>query len=355
MAATVYYARCALADNTAKNYESQARSYVVFCLAFGHVPFPVADVALAMYLTFMSLTCKPQSLRVYLSGIRDASLDAGFAWLPIGGRHFVWRTYQGLKNKNGALSKPKLPITLELLRAFVQNHLRMVQVVSGFFSVWWAAALVAFFLMLRKDNVTVKKAESFNGDHNVCRGDMQPIGGTWSDPRGTIQRVVVTLRHSKTNQDGSRVHTVVLHPVLSAQGTPDILCPVEALRVIFQPSFSSGRVDAMSPAFVVPRGGGKPAAPLTHAQFVRQLKACIAMVPGELPGTFMDPAEYSGHSFRRGGATLAFSLTSDHCLIKYQGDWVSMAYLGYRQLEDDFMLTLPALFAAEAASIAGCG
>jgi hypothetical protein len=29
-------------------------------------------------------------------------------------------------------------------------------------SKWWAVALVAFFLMLRKDNVTVQKADSFN-------------------------------------------------------------------------------------------------------------------------------------------------------------------------------------------------
>ena len=94
MGAALYYARCALAKSTSRNYESQARSFVAFCLAYGHLPpFPVTDLALSQYLTFMSITCKPQSLRVYLSGIRDASLDANFAWSPIGERHFVWRTY----------------------------------------------------------------------------------------------------------------------------------------------------------------------------------------------------------------------------------------------------------------------
>ena len=255
---------------------------------------------------------------------------------------------------NGELSKPKLPITLELLRAFAGQFLQITDV-TPFFLVWWAAALVAFFLMLRKDNVTVSKADAYNTDHHVCKGDLVPIGGTWEDPRGTITRVVVTLRHSKTNRDGTRVHVVVLHPVNGLEG-PDVLCPVEALRMIFKSSFAAGsKAKDTGPAFVIPGGKGKPASPMTHAQFVRQLKACIARVPGPSVGAFLDPANYSGHSFRRGGATLAFALTNDHCLIKYQGDWKSMAYLGYRQLAEDFMLQLPELFAAIAVSTSGSG
>jgi len=43
----------------------------------------------------------------------------------------------------------------------------------------------------------------------------------------------------------------------------------------------------------------------------------------------VDPAKYSGHSFRRGGATFAHRLGVDPLLIKRMGDWRSDAYRRY--------------------------
>jgi hypothetical protein len=44
------------------------------------------------------------------------------------------------------------------------------------------------------------------------------------------------------------------------------------------------------------------------------------------------PSGYSGHSFRRGGATLAHRLGIDPLLIKRMGDWSSDAYMDYIDL-----------------------
>ncbi len=46
----------------------------------------------------------------------------------------------------------------------------------------------------------------------------------------------------------------------------------------------------------------------------------------------LDSTSYSIHSFRRGGASLAFELNVDPLLIKAQGDWKSDAYLEYISL-----------------------
>ena len=49
---------------------------------------------------------------------------------------------------------------------------------------------------------------------------------------------------------------------------------------------------------------------------------------------WLDPSEFSPHSFRRGGATLAFDCGLPAVLIKLQGDWRSDAYLVYLEMTD---------------------
>ncbi|KAK3237314.1 hypothetical protein CYMTET_52606 [Cymbomonas tetramitiformis] len=43
----------------------------------------------------------------------------------------------------------------------------------------------------------------------------------------------------------------------------------------------------------------------------------------------LDPAAYTGHSFRRGGATAAFKLRVQDALIQAHGDWASECYKLY--------------------------
>jgi hypothetical protein len=60
----------------------------------------------------------------------------------------------------------------------------------------------------------------------------------------------------------------------------------------------------------------------SHYVFVGHIKHCIQQVG-------LDPSGYSGHSFRRGGATLAHRLGIDPLLIKRMDDWSSDAYMDY--------------------------
>jgi len=52
------------------------------------------------------------------------------------------------------------------------------------------------------------------------------------------------------------------------------------------------------------------------------IKACVSAIG-------LDPAEYTSHSFRRGGATYAFQSGGTAELIKKLGDWRNDAYLEY--------------------------
>ena len=69
--------------------------------------------------------------------------------------------------------------------------------------------------------------------------------------------------------------------------------------------------------------------PLTCSEFVCKLKECLSLIG-------LDTSKYSGHSFRRGGATIALQCGLPVDLIKVQGDWRSNACERY--LEPSFDL-----------------
>jgi integrase len=80
------------------------------------------------------------------------------------------------------------------------------------------------------------------------------------------------------------------------------------------------------PLFMHVNGRGKRV-PLTHTVFVGRLKTLLRQIG-------IDPTNYAGHSFRRGGATWAHSIGISDALIKYQGDWHSDAYRLYVVVTD---------------------
>ena len=75
-----------------------------------------------------------------------------------------------------------------------------------------------------------------------------------------------------------------------------------------------------APLFSVFLGSGL--APITCKQFCVFLSRVLSKL-------HLDPALYSPHSFRRGGATFAFDCHIPSEIIKLQGDWKSDAYLVY--------------------------
>jgi hypothetical protein len=217
---------------------------------------------------------------------------------------------QGLKRILGDQVSRKMAVTPELLLSI---H-AVIDWDQGN-EVWlWAAMLVAFFGMFRKDNITVGKASAFNPRGNLCRGDF----------RVHRNQLWVRVRHSKVIQYGQRVHWV---PLLLIPGSP--LCPVTAVTAAFALAPHCG---GLAPAFLWKAGGRH--GPMTHSLFVRGFKA-LCMRAG------VNPNVYAGHSFRRGGATFAFRLGVDHALIKLVGDWKSDAYLLYDQTSNSRRLRLP--------------
>ena len=122
-----------------------------------------------------------------------------------------------------------------------------------------------------------------------------------------------TFRHSKTNQFG-----LMREHVTMALAIPGRLSdPYDAVMRAFA---LCPHASATDPAFPVSSGQSGQAVPLTHTVFTGYLKQCLREIG-------VDHSKYSGHSFRRGGATFAHRLGVDPLLIKRMGDWQTDACL----------------------------
>jgi hypothetical protein len=271
------------------------------CIEGGDFALPASDTVLCLYLQCQSLTVDPKNLKTKLSAIRYLHERLGYVWVPPSERFMVHRCIMGLKRLCLTPVRRKLPITPALL---IRTRLCPdIDWSTPVMVVVWGAMLIAFFCFLRKDNFTVDKADAFNSRRQLCRGDV--VFGQ-SD-------VTFTFHHSKTNQFHVRVHWT------KAVRIPNHL--LDPVRVLVNAFRVCPHADPAGPAFAIPsRDGGM--ASLTHRLFVDTLRFCLGKVG-------VNPSEFSGHSFRHGGATFAHRIGVSPLLIKLMGDLSSDAYMAY--------------------------
>ena len=172
-----------------------------------------------------------------------------------------------------------------------------------------ALFLVAFFSFLRISNLVPYKLSEI-GDPRACY--LTPSSVTF-----TAQGVLLPITPTKTIQFRERVLGI---PLPRIPGSP--LCPVTALEEYL----ASAQVPPRSPLFVCNEWGvNRPILAHQYNAFIKALLSAIGL----------NSANYSSHSFRRGGATFAFSHEAPTAFIKAQGDWKSDAYLVYLTLSTE--------------------
>lgn len=309
------------AKNTNYVYNTGVLAYLNLVAFLAVLPLPVEDEILAQFVVFQSATCAYGTLKVYLYGVRAWALNRGFHFKPWYERHCVFSAMQGLKRLFGAEQSKKLAVSPELLLIM----LGLMDFDDFNCVMLRAAMLTAFFGMFRKDNISVEKASAFNPRANLTRGDFI-IKGT---------KVWVRVGHSKTNQFGRRFHWI---PLVEIPGSK--MCPVAAVRAALA---LYPELPGDAPMFLWKAAGSAEAKPMTHSNFVKAFKLYVKKAG-------LDWKSYSGHSFRRGGATFAFNLGVRPELIQYLGDWASEAYKRYQEMSPETRLELPQVMSEAIAS-----
>jgi len=203
---------------------------------------------------------------------------------------------RGLKIEKKHTPRKAAPMTTTILRELYMR----VDTTSPNDCTFWALYVIAFFLLARKSNLVQDTVVKFDAYKQLTRGDIKV----------TKDALLVTLKWSKTNQAGR----TELFPLSRNTGNP--LCPVRA----YEQMIRWYPADDSSPAFLVKKYGKVQTA--TYRQYQEHIKKSMKNIG-------LDPAEYTSHSFRRGGATYAFQCGLPAGMIKLLGDWKSDAYLEY--------------------------
>ncbi|KAK3241736.1 hypothetical protein CYMTET_48530 [Cymbomonas tetramitiformis] len=317
----------AYAESTQRSYDTGVKAFLTFCVRFACLGtleplLPASDATLARFIAFSAWFVQPGTIKSYLAGVRSLHLQQGVEWTPVAHRFWVAAAMQGVRRQWDRPAKPVMPITLRDLARMAE--FADMESITGL--ALWAAILVGFYGLFRKDNLTVGKSQAWNAKGALVREDVL------FEEAGDV--VWIRVRHSKTIQCGERYHWV---PLVAVPGSR--LCPVEALRRLM---LATEGLPEEAPLFQV-EGRGKRGAlvPMAHAALVAGLKSLAERVG-------LDPARYAGHSLRRRGATAAMRLKVEKPYIKLQGDWKSDCWERYCELDDEQRLILPAAFAEAA-------
>lgn len=286
----------ALAPSTRRTYHTYLDTYLKFCCDHSIKPIPISYINLGRYIAFLSMRLQFSSIRNYLSVVRLLHLEVGLT-NPVDNFH-ISRVLKGARRLLGDSSCQKLPITpIILMQILPQLDIKSPRDIC-----FWAACLVAFFSFFRKSNLFPPSLKDFNPNIHLSRHNVS------FSPNG----VILHVHWSKTIQFRERSLSVPLPLILSSP-----LCPTQALLLLFRLCPSK---NLKIPVFMFPTPGGCRL--LSYDIFLSRLRECL----GHLR---IDHSKYSGHSFRRGGASFALECGLPHEIIQAQGDWRSDAYKKY--------------------------
>ncbi len=288
LAAARTYAERSLSEGTRRGYARDLAAFQTWCLALAVTALPAAPQTLAAYLADLALTDRPATIGRKLAAIAVAHRDTGLESPTEHG--MVKRTIAGIRRAKGTAPHQKSALLVEDLRRIVAPLGTSLLDRRD-----RALILLGFAAALRRSELVALRVE---------------------DVRFEEEGLVLTLRRSKTNQEG-RLETIAV-----AYGSEMRTCPVRALRAWL---VAAGLVDG--PLFVglTPHGGLRATA-LGDRMVAHVVKRRCKAVG-------IDPQLVAGHSLRRGFATAAARAKKPDRMIKRHGRWKSTAMLD-RYIED---------------------
>jgi hypothetical protein len=319
-AETAGFKLSAYSVNTKKSYKSQLYAYIRFCLRFGLVAVPASESTLCDYSSFLARTLKSSSIPCYLNVVRILHVEAGFD-NPLEKNWQLSMVKRGIARSKGSPPAQKLPISIPLLKD-IHGLLDLSNPADLAF---WLACLLAFYGLLRKSTLLPVNAAALVQDKYICRSDVTEL---------SLGSFVLVIRHTKSNQFGQRVLKL---PFVACVNS--ILCPVRQLLSHFGRSL----LPQSAPICNFVQGGREVT--LTHRLFVDRLKHCIAL-------SGRNSSLFSGHSFRRGGASFCYMMGLSEVQIKIRGDWVSNAYEKYVFVDQCALYNTAKVLSAGAADLA---
>ena len=270
------------AKNSAKNVISHIRQWVIFCIHFNK---PIMPASVSVFMELMARSSEYGHIKSVMGSIHflHKSLDMTFPSESFQ----IDSTLKGLKRRLAKTPFQVLPITPEILK----RMFHFVDTRNPEHLAIWCSFLVSFFCLFRKASV-VPESSPIDTKKTLTRGSFL------LDEKS--RTILVYVNHSKVIQFGQRDLVI---PMMS--NSDPALDPWRFISKLFSlyPATSD------SPAFTFGRGKC-----VTYYSFTSNLKKFLSMAG-------IDPSLYSGHSFRRGGATFLHQSGGNILELQAAGDW----------------------------------
>ena len=284
------------ARSSAKNIVSGIRTWLYFCLFYELRNLPADSSDLINFLQLNSFSSGYAHLKHLLHCI-DYNHQMNNVLVPQ--RDFdLDNTLQGLKRELAGTPNQVLPIQPDLLRK-IYNKLDMHKNSD---LALWCGYLTTFRCLFRKSN-SVPEGKDYDSEKVLTRRHIVLNHET--------NTVLVYVSWSKTIQFGGKDIVIPIPP--TNDPTLDLYKHLNML-------FSRVNVSENSPAFSY-----GPNKFITYKTFTSRLKSLLKKCG-------VDLTSYSGHSFRRGGATYLHSLGGTGLQIQASGDWSTLTFLRYLHL-----------------------
>jgi site-specific recombinase XerD len=265
------YVRAARAENTRRAYAADWRSFTAWAASAGLTPLPASPETVGLYLAAEAARLRPGTLARHLVTITAAHRAAGH---QLNTRASAIReTLTGIKRTHGTSQTGKAPASVANLKAMIEAQPDMLTGLRN-----RALLLLGFAGALRRSEL---------------------VSLDVSDLDFTSNGLVVTLRRSKTDQDGQGRRIGVPF------GRRLKTCPVQSLQSWLEAAgITSGAIfreitrgDRVANAYVdkLGRQRGLRLSDKTVALVVKRAAKAAGL----------DPKMYAGHSLRAGLATSA--------------------------------------------------
>ena len=269
---------------------------------------PISSVDLCLFIQFLSRSLKSQqSIVNYVHGLKTLHKFLDISFPPLS-TLAVRLTLKGVSKKLCHVPHQASPITPALL---IRLH-SVLDVSRPLHCVYWTLFLFMFYLFARKSQFIPTSINAAEVGQLVQRQHVTRCASG----------LLVSFRWTKTRQAGGAPLVIPLVPVHNSP-----LCPVQAYNNMCRLVPAA----PVSPLFILPPSHG--VVPIVFSAFHKVLHLCLSVLG-------IDHIGFSSHSFRRGGATFAFSVGVPGELIQSQGDWSSECYKLYLDLSVQHCLTV---------------
>ena len=290
----------AIAESTRKGYRSAIRSLATFCEA-NHLTltFPVSADTICLWMAGNSSTLTFQSMRVYLHGIANAHVEAGYR-NPLTDNGQVWRMLAGVKRLQGQrVTRKRLPITTELLselETFQDMSTHDGRLIRA--AMWLGTCgLLRSGEFAKKDKDSVVLRRSHLTFHTEAGAEC---------PRDSPQVDYMKLFLPKSKTD----------PFCA--GAQVVISNKNAISAML--TYLTTKFEPITDQPLLRTSCGTP---LTVSELVRGTRHVLKQAGA------IDAELYLGHSFRRGGATSLHLAGQPDSVIKAMGRWRSFAFARY--------------------------